>query len=188
MQNSKNDFSSLDKKVLVAGYQALSLKAAADRLDWKTQPPRNNEPTAHFLKEYHLLLGLSFENLLKGYISLVRLERGETPSLPDSCYHHRLEGLAILQECAELKISKDEIAVLTRLSPYIEWAGRYPLPKKFSNMILVCSSSEPDEEKALWDRLFCMLNYRAWIMKGGPDSMGGKKLYMKRLTQNQRML
>jgi len=161
--------------------QALNLKAAADRLDWKTYPPRDDEPTVSFLKEYHLLLGLSFENLLKGYISLVRLERGETLSLPSSCYTHRLEKLANRQECAELKISKGEIEVLTRLSPYIEWAGRYPLPKEFSNMIVVCSGSR-EEEKALWDRLYFMLFDLAWIMKGGLESMGGNKLYMKRRT------
>ncbi len=162
--------------------QALSLKAAADRLDWKAHPPRDDEPTVSFLKEYHLLLGLSFENLLKGYISLVRLERGETLSLPSSCYTHRLEKLVNRPECAELKISESEVSVLTRLSPYIEWAGRYPLPKEFSNMILVTSSPERDEEKALWDRLEFLLFDRAWIMKGGPESMGGNKLYMKRRT------
>ncbi|MDB5815978.1 MAG: hypothetical protein JWM03_889 [Rhodocyclales bacterium] len=160
--------------------QALSLRAAADRIDEKSSPVRD-EPLVSFLAEYHLLLGLAFENLLKGYIALVRLESGLTTSLPKDCYVHRLETLAVRSECSTLQLTAEEIGTLARLSPYIEWAGRYPLPKRSSDMITVYSGNrEREVEQALWGRLVPLLHERAWIMKGGPLSMSGIKLYLKR--------
>jgi hypothetical protein len=160
--------------------QALSLYAAAGRLDWKTFPPRDDEPTVSFLAEYHMLLGLAFENILKGFISLVRLETGQSPPLPRDCHVHRLEDLAARPECIDLLLSVDELQALTRLSPYIEWAGRYPVPKKSSEMIGIMSGShEREAEHRLWNRLVPLLRERAWVMKGGPKSMGGRKLHMK---------
>lgn len=157
--------------------QALSLKAAASRLDWMKHPPLDEEPTVSFIAEYHMLLGLAFENLLKGFISLIRLEQGEVPTLPRECHVHRLEKLAIRVECTELALSEGEVATLARLSPYIEWAGCYPVPKHSSAMIVLYSGNhEYYAEQELWERLVPMLYERAWIMKGGPESMGGYKL------------
>lgn len=163
--------------------QALRLRAVAARIDWKTQPPRDDEPTVSFLAEYHMLLGLAFESLLKGFITLVRLERQLLPPLPRECHVHRLEDLISRAECAELALSETETEILARLSPFIEWAGRYPVPKRSSEMIPVHSSNrEREVEQELWERLALLFNERAWVMKGGPESMGGSKLYMKRRT------
>lgn len=163
--------------------QALRLRAVAARIDWETHPPRDDEPTVSFLAEYYMLLGLAFENLLKGFISLVRLERQLLPPLPRECHVHRLEDLASRPECAELALSEAETGILARLSPFIEWAGRYPIPKRSSEMIPVHSSNrEREEEQELWERLAPLLNERALVMKGGPECMGGYKLYMKRRT------
>ena len=161
--------------------QALRLRAAADRIDGEINPVRDDEPLVSFLGEYHMLLGLAFENLLKGYISLVRLEAGISPPLPKECYVHSLEALAIRPECLGLTLTPEEIQALGRLSPYIEWAGRYPLPKKASEMLTIMSGSrEREVEQNLWNRLAVHLHERAWVMKGGPISMGGVKLYMRR--------
>ncbi|MBI2224019.1 MAG: hypothetical protein HYU44_03525 [Betaproteobacteria bacterium] len=161
--------------------QGLSLKAASARLDWEAHPARDDEPTLSFLAEYHMLLGLAFENVLKGFISLVRLEKRTLPPLPRECHVHRLEDLAIRPECAELALTATELETLARLSPYIEWAGRYPVPKRSSEMIAKLSSNrEREKEEALWERLVPLLHERAWVMKGGPKSMGGYKLHMKR--------
>lgn len=161
--------------------QALRLRAAADRIDEKKHPVRDEEPLVSFLGEYYLLLGLAFENLLKGYISLVRLEAGDMPALPGECFIHVLEKLAVRPECGQLNLTAEEIEVLKRLSPYIEWAGRYPLPKKAIEMIPIYSGNrERKAEQDLWERLLPLLHERAWVMKGGPESMGGVKLHMKR--------
>jgi hypothetical protein len=159
--------------------QGLNLRAAATRLDWTIVPTRDDEPIS-FIKEYHMLLGLAFENLLKGFISLVRLEAGESPSLPRECYVHTLYELATRPECAGLALSESEIETLDHLSPYIVWAGRYPIPRKAKELIGFGSSSRDREiEHKLWERLVPLLHDRAWVMKGVPESMGGYKLYTK---------
>lgn len=164
--------------------QALRLRAAANRIDERTTPVRDDEPLVSFLGEYHMLLGLAFENLLKGYITLLRLESGMSPALPKECFVHKLEILAARPECSALHLSEEEIEALARLSPYIEWAGRYPLPKRSSEMISIYSGSrERTIEQALWDRLVPLLHERAWVMKGGPSSMGGIRLNMTRREQ-----
>jgi len=128
-----------------------------------------------------MLLGLAFENVLKGFISLVRLEQDQQPALPSECHIHELEVLAVRPECRELTITADELKVLERLSPYIKWAGRYPVPKQPSDMSFPSAGSrERLLEGALWDRMVSILGDRAWVMKGGPESMGGRRLYMKR--------
>ena len=160
--------------------QALRLHAAAERLDWEKFPIRDDEPTTSFVAEYQMLLGLAFENVLKGFISLIRLETGETPPLPRECHIHKLETLAERIECQELALTDDEIKSLARLSPYIEWAGRYPTPKKFSEVIAIVSGNQEREAtRKLWERLVSLLYERAWVMKGGPASMNGYKLYTK---------
>jgi len=162
-------------------FRAVRLRAAADRIDETLSPVHDDEPVVSFLPEYHLLLGLAFENLLKGYIVLVRLESGMSPSLPKECYVHTSETLAVRPECSALQLTAGEIAALTRLSPYIEWAGRYPLPKHSSEMVVIYSgSNERRVEQALWNRLVPLLHDRAWVMKGGPLCMGGTKLHLKR--------
>ncbi len=161
--------------------QADSLHAAAQRLDWVKHPVLDDEPTISFIPEYQMLLGLSFENVLKGFITLIRLETGQTPPLPRECHVHKLEMLATRSECSELSITADEIMCLTRLSPYIEWAGRYPIPKKSEEIIAIGTGTHEREAALnLWARISALLYERAWIMKGGPESMGGFKLHLKR--------
>ena len=161
--------------------QALRLRAVAARLDWKVHPPNDDEPAVSFVAEYQMMLGLAFENLLKGLISLVRLESRLQPALPRECRIHKLELLAARSECREFAISDDEIETLTRLSPYIEWAGRYPVPKSIEAMMIVYAGSrERMAEHALWDRLASILRDRGWVMKGGPESLGGHRLYLTR--------
>jgi hypothetical protein len=106
------------------------------------------------------------------------MEKAEQEILPRECYIHKLETLATRPECAELSITDDEMAALARLSPYIEWAGRYPLPRRASDMIVRgYSSSHHKMEHDLWDRVVPVLKERAWIMKGGGKAQGGYRLY-----------
>ena len=159
---------------------ALRLNAAAERLDWEKNPIRDDEPATSFIAEHQMLLGLAFENVLKGFISLIRLESGKTPPLPRECHIHKLERLAERVECQELALTVHKLASLARLSPYIEWAGRYPTPKKFTELIVISSGThERAVTRELWNRLVPLLLERAWVMKGGPESMGGHKLYFE---------
>jgi hypothetical protein len=80
-----------------------------------------------------------------------------------------------------LSLSTEEISLLDELSPYIEWAGRYPLPKKAEAFIVLGHGSrEHEAELVLWERLAEPLVNKAWVMKGGSSRLGGKRLYVKR--------
>jgi len=81
-----------------------------------------------------LLMGLSLENLLKGIIiksGKYPIENGELPSIIGK--HNLIE----LCRDAEI-IFKDnyfEKTFLQRLSEQVDWAGKYPTPKKATNLI-----------------------------------------------------
>jgi hypothetical protein len=160
---------------------AMSLRAAAARLDWLTAPVRDDEFSVGFMREYRMLLGLSFENLLKGIICLVRLEAGQRPPLPRECFHHSLATLATRSEVGIVSLSPQEIALLDNMTPFIEWSGKYPLPKKLEGYTGSSHSNhEHDAELVLWERLAAFLADQSWVMKGGPERMGGNKLYIKK--------
>lgn len=160
---------------------AMSLHAAAARLDWLTAPARDDEASTSFLREYRMLLGLSFENLLKGIISLVRIEAGERPPLPPKCFSHSLAKLATQPEVKIVNLSAQEVSLLDSMTPFVEWSGRYPLPKKYESYTASCHSNhEHDAELLLWERLADFLADRSWVMKGVSARTGGNRLYIKR--------
>lgn len=165
---------------------AMSLRAAAARLDWLTAPVRDDESSIGFMHEYRMLLGLSFENLLKGIICLVRLEAGQRLPLPRECFHHSLATLAARSEVGIVSLSAQEIALLDSMTPFIEWSGKYPLPKKLEGYTGSSHSNhEHDAELVLWERLAAFLADRSWVMKGGPERMGGNKLYVKKSDRGE---
>jgi len=166
--------------------QGLNLRVAADRLDWIKNPVREEDKSISLLAEYRLLMALSFENLLKGLIMLQRLEKNQSPSFPKKCYTHNLEKLAKMIDFADIKIEQHEIELLSCLTPYIEWAGRYPLPKRKEEIVAIYHGTrQRDNELMLWNKLANILKERAWIMKGGPESKGGSRLYLKKKTQSE---
>ena len=159
---------------------AQRLRAAAARLDWLVVPVRDDENTISFLAVYRMLLGLAFENVLKGVISLVRIEAGENPPLPKDCLHHSLRILAARPECAVLGLTSHEIELLDDMTQFVEWSGKYPLPKKADSYLLAGHSNrEHAAELVLWDRMVQILFERCWIMKGGPAHLDGNRLYLK---------
>ena len=152
-------------------FSAATLRAAAKRLDWLERPPAEDEPVS-FVREYRLLMGLSFENLLKGIIVAQRLRRAETDSFT-GIFHHKLSKLVNEIDTAQFKLSLDEVVTLDRLTAYIEWAGRYPIPKKAEELIVLSHSSvEHAREIALWHRMFAYLKQIAWVSKGIPEQEG----------------
>lgn len=160
---------------------AMSLRAASARLDWLAAPARDDESSAGFICEYRMLLGLSFENLLKGIITLVRLETGERPPLPRECFHHSLATLAARPEIGRVNLSSQEISLLDSMTPFVEWIGKYPLPKKYESFTSASHGSQDhDAELVLWQRLADLLVDQSWVMKGGPVRMGGSRLNFKK--------
>lgn len=82
-----------------------------------------------------LLYGFALENLLKAILvqnDQSRVRNGRLAPWPGG--GHDLPALA---REAEVALDPVETDVLNRLSQFIKWAGRYPIPKKATEMRLV---------------------------------------------------
>jgi hypothetical protein len=82
---------------------------------------------------YLMLIGLAIENLAKGVlISRSAAEYvGQEGHLRKPIKTHKLVDLAQL---CNLPLSSDQENMLKKLTSYIEWAGRYPVPETLSGM------------------------------------------------------
>ena len=80
-----------------------------------------------FMDSYMLLMGLSFENLIKG------VDISKTPNLSTKDrmkkwrVHRGGHGISTLIKDVD-SVSSDEEKLLKRLEEYVCWAGRYPIP------------------------------------------------------------
>jgi len=165
--------------------QALDLKAAADRLDYTKFPVRQDEDVISYIGTYQLLLGFSFENLLKGLIIFFRMRSGEIPSLTQKHFTHDLSALAGDPSCAPLEITSDELATLHRLSAYGIWAGRYPMPKRAADVTVISHGNrEYAAEQALWNRLSKYLYVRGWVKKWVDEKKYGSILMLNHPNAN----
>jgi hypothetical protein len=150
---------------------ALDLRGAADRLNWLTNPVREEEESLGFSAVYRMLIGMAMEGMLKGII-VAQIGNVLTPnrSLLNSFKTHNLKKLAneITKNDPSFVFSSDEINVLDNLRPYVEWAGKYPIPTNENKYICrEYSNTEIDLETRLWERLREHLKSIGWIMKGG---------------------
>lgn len=76
--------------------------------------------------------GNAIENLLKGVI----LKRIVPPLSEISAVIDGPHDLVELAKRAHVALSPTERDLLRRMSKFVEWAGRYPIPKKVSQMVV----------------------------------------------------
>ncbi|MGH7139519.1 MAG: hypothetical protein ACREHD_27550, partial [Pirellulales bacterium] len=90
-------------------------------------------------------------------------------AIPDSDFwNHDLVKLAEQIDSAALAITDDEKDILERLSKFVAWAGRYPMPSRPENMLIVEHSTlEYFAELDLWERLFNHLQAVGWWIGTG---------------------
>ena len=94
---------------------------------------------------------------------------------------HDLRYLASKLDQSKINITTEESNILHELTPYVKWAGRYPLPKYHNDIIVQWhSSDERWLELELWDKLKNHLASISWIMKGTPGEKGYHKLYVQK--------
>ncbi|HET6325753.1 MAG TPA: hypothetical protein VFG04_13830 [Planctomycetaceae bacterium] len=130
------------------------LKAAADRCDWIGGTGIGD---LHWV--YTMLLGMAIESLLKAAIVLhhgsqLKREPNRAVNLERSFLIHDLDALAKRIETQDFTLSKDELELLNRLTSFIEWCGRYPVPRGDNDMMAVGTSSiERGRILAFYDRL-----------------------------------
>ncbi|OBT27552.1 hypothetical protein A9266_02475 [Vibrio tasmaniensis] len=119
MPNFWNNF---DKQSLIPTYwfnKSNDLWRSA-RILWEAI--NNKESGAAFCgAQYLMLMGMSIEALIKAHCVAQKLED------KDIAHSHDLTKLA---KIAGLKMQKDENNILTILTGYVTWEGRYPTPKR----------------------------------------------------------
>ena len=149
-------------------FSALDLKTAADRVNWLTNPIRDEEPSLGLFAIYRMLMGLSLECLLKGIL----VTRGErvlnNGSMAREFATHELKALAHKVDSSAFAFTANELTILANTEPYILWAGKYPFPKRPEELLAKThSSTELSREAELWNRLYEHLKAVGWVMKGG---------------------
>jgi hypothetical protein len=106
---------------------ALILKKLAEILDIPQTYPGVRAQKMAFIDSYMLLMGLSFENLIKG----VHILKTPSLSIEDRMKiwksHRGGHGISTLIKVIA-SVSSDEENLLKRLEEYAFWAGRYPIP------------------------------------------------------------
>jgi hypothetical protein len=80
---------------------------------------------------YMMLMGLAIENLAKAIHVAKSLASGIEKPNPERFVHQLLE----LFEEIHFDINETEVFLIERLEVFVTWAGRYPVPKKSSEML-----------------------------------------------------
>lgn len=135
-------------------YLALKLKHAADRLyergvdaydNWNKYVNSDDEEMVlnegdkiydeeflftydmEIISIYYLLIGFAFENLIKAILikNIICKEEKEITKFPRLLKDHDLLNLC---SKAKIRLDKEEEILLSDLSAYIIWEGRYPIP------------------------------------------------------------
>jgi len=98
------------------------------------------------------LMGIAIENLIKGTIIKSRPEHVDEGRLKNFPNNHQLRGLAKIAKIEML--APEYLFMLERLTPYIEWFGRYPVPKDSKKLGIVKMS---DHDFDIANKLFDVL-------------------------------
>ena len=108
---------------------------------------------------HRLLLGLSFENLIKGLLIAHGTPGGVNGKLNPTLRKHI--GESLLHElrktgCTKCTFNRGEKKTLAGFEPYVVWSGRYPVSTKPGDFSIETSYTTGEHARtlALWDRLF----------------------------------
>lgn len=149
--------------------QAWMFKRAAEEIDTfslvgrgfsnNTESERDRELKL-LIPIYRFLLGISFENLLKGII----IAHGKTVACDGKLLtwfkSHDVRELVRQIDKNRLSVTPEEIAILAEFKEYVVWQGRYPIPTDVKNHVVGLGFSSTIHTKglALWGRLYKHVN------------------------------
>lgn len=110
-----------ESEAQVPGTVEVTAMTYADIEEWQDQ---------ELVTVYFLLMGYSIENLLKGILLNQKPELFQPSKRMKGFGHHKLTRL-----CDEVgvELQSDEKKWLMKLTEYIEWQGKYPIPLKRDN-------------------------------------------------------
>ena len=159
--------------------QAKQHKMSADVILSKLEDALKNIPTSQegtqekmlaFVHSYMLLIGIAFENLIKGILigrdpTLVKDQKNRSGILERG-------GHGITKKASKIiSTSSNESNLLQRIEEYLFWAGRYPLPIKFGTYnnseekkLRSYCNNDPKLIDALFDKLTQILE-QEWTVR-----------------------
>ena len=151
--------------------KAWKLKRTADeidRFDENHQPrewnnSRDNEKK--FLWEvYRLLMGMCFENLLKGLLIAQGRSASGNGRLEKAFSTHNVAALLLDLDTSAIPISTEERRVLLDTQEYVVWMGRYPMPREAKHQDISTHGNQDHAiEQRLWQRLSDHLASVGWM-------------------------
>jgi hypothetical protein len=104
-------------------------------------------------KNYMLLSGLALENLTKGII----VGRKPTVVTPET-FNLKTHNLLTLAQQVVQPFSSDELDLLKRLTAFVVWAGRYPIPTQAAeNAHPPFARTDPELIDQLFDQFVTIL-------------------------------
>jgi len=154
------------------------LKWCADRVCWFNVEYRAYRLTedehmslGFVIPTYRMLLGLSFENLLKGIVIAQGKSVAEGGKLKKEFKTHDTQSLLSEINWSKFSLSTQERELLCELKHYVVWQGRYPIPtKKEEYRISFHESTAYRIEQELWTRISEYLQDIGWCLKANGTS------------------
>lgn len=80
---------------------------------------------SHMISTYYLLMGYAIENLLKAILMIQHPEYFKPGAKLTDIRSHKLVSLC--NRC-DISVQKEEVEILNKLTTYVEWQGKYPIP------------------------------------------------------------
>ena len=155
-KQQESTFSSEAKYPATWVIRAQFLKESAEKITF-TEPGNS-----HLARVNFMLLGMALESLIKGHmvfrgIQVIEEKRGST-HIKKVFKSHDIHKLAKKIECPALPITDQEYEILEKLSYFIKWIGRYPVPTNAQGMgPLQVSSLELELINSLYTHLLTPL-------------------------------
>jgi hypothetical protein len=156
----------------------MALKAAADQINWRDVRAKGELPVIGISNVYRMLVGMAIESLLKGIMAAQGISVLDSKgNLAKAFSTHDLRKLADNIDRTQFAFTADELRVLKETTPYVEWGGRYPVPRVAAKLIdKIHSSMDMEIELMIYERLYEHLANIGWIIKGGKRlDLGPKK-------------
>ena len=159
-------------------HTAWQLKRAAEEIDIFNLPGRGfSNGTAKgrdvelllLTSVYRFLMGLSFENLLKGIIIAHGTPAGSKGKLNNHFKSHDFNMLLKKLDYTKCSLTREEEEILKEQQQFVKWAGRYPISTKVEDYTIAqgYSSKKNRKELELWERLSEHINEVGWANKCG---------------------
>jgi hypothetical protein len=116
---------------------AEALQGYADTREERTPAQaRQFADQMEYFAGFFVLAGLAVENALKAHLLEGKIAAGEVIPAGTGVirlFPDKAHDLVLLADWAKLTLTPGETRLLARLSEYVLWAGRYPIPKNAKN-------------------------------------------------------